>query len=114
VEVKVKVRDLLDKGFQVVAGHGGLENPIEGVYICDLLSWVMAKSKPKNAWITIQSHVSIVAVALMVEQSCIIVSEGVEVEKEAVERANEEGMPILSFSGTSYEAAIKLYHLLSK
>jgi len=94
VEVKVKVRDLLDKGFQVVAGHGGLENSIEGVYICDLLSWVMAKSKPKNAWITIQSHVNIVAVALMVEQSCIIVSEGVEVEKEAVERANEEGMPI--------------------
>jgi len=46
----------------------------------------MAKSKPKNAWITIQSHVNIVAVALMVEQSCIIVSEGVEVEKEAVER----------------------------
>jgi len=50
----------------------------------------------------------------MVEQSCIIVSEGVEVEKEAVERADEEAMPILSFPGTSYEAAIKLYQLLSK
>jgi len=36
------------------------------------------------------------------------------VEKEAVERADEEAMPILSFPGTSYEAAIKLYQLLSK
>jgi len=75
----VKVRDLLDKGFQVVAGHGGLENRIEGVYICDLLSWVMAKSKRKNALITIQNHVNIEAVALMVEKSWIIVSEGVVV-----------------------------------
>lgn len=114
MDVNLRVRDLLENGFQLVAGDGGLENPIEGVYICDLLSWVMAKSKPKNAWITIQSHVNIVAVALMVEQSCIIVSEGVEVEKEAVEKANEEAMPILSFPGTSYEAAIKLYQLLSK
>ncbi len=51
MDVNLRVRDLLENGFQLVAGDGGLENPIEGVYVCDLLSWVMAKSKPKKAWI---------------------------------------------------------------
>jgi len=29
VDVNLRVRDLLENGFQLVAGDGGLENPIE-------------------------------------------------------------------------------------
>jgi serine kinase of HPr protein (carbohydrate metabolism regulator) len=74
----------------------------------------MAKAKAKSTWVTIQSHVNIVAVALMADLSCIIVAENVEVEKEAIQRADQENMPVLNFPGTSYEAAIKLHTLLSK
>ena len=36
---------------------------IEGVYIGDLLSIVMSKAKQNFIWITIQTHINIIAVA---------------------------------------------------
>nr|WP_018962523.1 DRTGG domain-containing protein [Coprothermobacter platensis] len=111
--MSIKVSDLLKHNFTLIAGEGGLNKDVDDVYICDLLSWVMAKAKQKSAWITIQSHVNIVAVALMADLSCIIIAEGVEAEKETIDHANEEGLPVLNYAGSSYEAAIELYHLLT-
>ncbi|HHW56930.1 MAG TPA: AraC family transcriptional regulator [Clostridia bacterium] len=108
----VKVKDLLDKGFVLLAGEKGIEKEIEGVYICDLLSWVMAHAKAKNAWITIQTHINIVAVALLAELSCVIIPENAKLYEDAKKRADEEGISVLSFSGTSYEAAIILYEMM--
>ena len=48
------------------------EIEIEGVYIGDLLSIVMSKAKKNYAWITIQTHINIVAVAELLELACII------------------------------------------
>ena len=33
-------------------------------YICDLLSWVMARGTEGMAWITVQTHLNVLAVAL--------------------------------------------------
>ncbi|ADD02102.1 DRTGG domain protein [Thermoanaerobacter mathranii subsp. mathranii str. A3] len=110
--MRIKVEDLVNSGFKLIAGDNGISKEIEGVYICDLLSWVMAHAKAKSAWITIQTHINIVAVALLAEISCIIIPENAKLDEEAKRKADEEGIPILSFSGTSYEAAITLYEMM--
>ena len=58
----MKVSELASiEGFGTVALPDG-EREISGVYIGDLLSWVMGRAKADDAWITIMSNINIVAV----------------------------------------------------
>lgn len=109
--IKMNVNALIQNGFNVVTLPDG-DRPIKGVYIGDLLSWVMGTAKSGDAWITIMSNINVVAVASLADTACIILSEGVEVEDEVVKAAESKDINILSFSGSSYEAAIKLHSLL--
>lgn len=93
---------------ELVAGKENQSNEVTDGFVGDLLSVVMGKAKEGSAWITIQSHVNIVAVALLTGSACIIVSEGFEVEQEAIDKANEEQIPILVTKKSSYQIAIAL------
>ena len=53
------------KFFKALALPQG-EREINGVYIGDLLSWVMGRAEADNAWITIMSNNNILAVASLV------------------------------------------------
>ena len=46
-----------------LTGECGLDNPIEGGCVGDLLSFVMAHAREGNIWVTIQGHLNSVAVA---------------------------------------------------
>lgn len=106
----LKVSSLIeDFGFTPVTGDIGLDAVVTGVYIGDMLSWVMGRAPEESVWITICGHVNIVAVALLTGVSCIIVSEGAEVTKETIDKAIDEEIPILTTSLTSYEAACLFY-----
>lgn len=95
----------------LIAGASGVNSEVHGVYIGDLLSWVMSNAEQKCVWITVQSHINIIAVASIIGASCIIVSEGVFVGQDTVEKANEEGITIFASSYTSYELAKQLMKL---
>lgn len=84
---------------------------IEGVYIGDLLSVVMSKAKQDYVWITIQTHINIVAVAELLDLSCIIVAEGMEVDNETIKKANELDIPIFKTAESAYVIACRLYSL---
>ncbi len=91
--------------FNYLAGQSGWSNIITDVYTGDLLSWVMGRAPEKAAWITIQGHVNIVAVASLTGVSCIVIAEGAEADPDTLARAESEGIPILSTRLTSYQAA---------
>ena len=84
---------------------------IEGVYIGDLLSIVMAKAKNNYAWITIQTHINIIAVAELLELCCIIIVENMEVDFDTLDKAKELNIPIFKTSETAYDVACKLYNM---
>ena len=88
------------------------ERMIEGVYAADLLSWVMGRAKADNAWLTIMSNINVVAVATLTDVSCVILTEGVALDKEIVATAEEKGVNILSTTLTTYEAAALLSRVL--
>jgi len=84
------------------------DRQINGVYIGDLLSWVMGRAEPDNAWLTIMSNINIIAVATLSDVSCIILTEGVTLADDIIALANEKNINILSTPLASYECAILL------
>lgn len=95
-------------GLQLVAGETGVNKEVTTGFAGDLLSVVMAKAKEGCVWLTIQSHINIIAVATLVEMSCIIITEGYELDLDAKNKADEEGIPILKTNASTFEVAKKL------
>lgn len=88
-----------------------VEINIEGVYIGDLLSVVMSKAKQNYVWLTIQTHMNTVAVAELLEISCIIVVEDMEVEDDTLDKAKEFNIPIFKTKESAYNIACKLHDM---
>ena len=84
----------------------------EGVYSGDLLSWVMGNSEYGNVWVTIMSNLNVIAVASLASVSCVVLSEGVTLDDDAMQRAKQEGTNVLSSELTSYEICAKLSSLI--
>jgi predicted transcriptional regulator len=97
--------------WEVCAGADGLDKEVTGGYACDLLSYVMARAKEGDIWVTIQSHLNIVAVATLINLAGIVVTEGNRPDAPTLEKANVEGIPILLTSLTTYEVVGQLYKL---
>ena len=88
------------------------DRDIDGVYIGDLLSWVMGRAESGNAWLTIMSNVNILAVATLSDVATIILTEGVILPDDIIATANEKGINILCTEMSSYDCACSLSGLL--
>lgn len=104
------VSSLLNNGFNKVV-LSDIERKIDGVYIGDLLSWVMSSANADNVWITIMSNINVIAVASLVDVSCIILAEGVSLDEDVIAQAISKDINVLSTDMTAYQAAKKLSEL---
>ena len=82
------------------------DRAVTGGYCGDLLSWVMAHGKQGMAWCTVQTHVNVIAVAVLMEMACVILVEGVEAEPASLKKAQDEDMPVLATGKTAYEVSV--------
>lgn len=69
---------------------------------CDLLSWVMAKGEEGMAWVTVQTHMNVVAVATLHDFACIILSENNVMPDDVLQKASFEGIAVLQSGLSSY------------
>lgn len=99
------VQNLIDGLNMKVLTNGNCNAEIEDCYLCDMLSFVMAKAKKGDAWITVQTNINVIAVASLAECACVIVPEDIPVEQPTIDRANEHGVVILSTSETAFKTA---------
>ena len=106
------VEELLSHGFTALALPDG-SREIDGVYIGDLLSWVMGRAQMDNAWITIMNNVNVIAVASLADTSCVILAEDVDLSEELVHTAQAKGVNVLGSSLPIYETAVKLAGLIT-
>ena len=72
-------------------------------YTCDLLSHVMGKGQADMAWITVQAHMNVIAVAALLDFACVIIPEGLPVDETIISKAASEDIIILSSDMTAYE-----------
>lgn len=102
------VKEIAEKAELKILSMPEPDREVKGVYIGDLLSWVMGRAGEANAWITIMSNINVVAVASLADVSCVILSEGVTLEEDVLSAALNKGINILSTRLPSYETAVAL------
>ena len=88
------------------------EREVSGVYVGDLLSWVMGRAGSGNLWITIMSSVNVVAVATLSDVCAILLTEGVMLDESTLSVANEKGVNVISTELSSYDAAVAVSSLI--
>lgn len=79
-----------------------MEREITCGYTCDLLSWVMAHGEEGMAWVTVQTHMNVVAVAVLADMACVVMPESIDMPKESLAKAADEGLVILKSPLTAY------------
>ena len=88
------------------------DREITGVYMGDLLSWVMGRAQSGDAWITIMSNQNIVAVATLADTACVILAEGVQPDEGVATLAEQKGINLLCSPHSAYETALRLHACL--
>ncbi|MBP5254290.1 MAG: hypothetical protein J6Z23_02770 [Lachnospiraceae bacterium] len=90
------------------------DRDIRGVYMGDLLSWVMGRAEEDNAWITIMSNRNVIAVASLISVSCVILTEDVTLDADVLALAEQKEINIFTTALSSYDACIALYRMLNE
>ena len=84
------------------------DREITGVYIGDLLSWVMGRAQNGDAWITIMSNINVIAVASLADTACVILAEDVTLPEDCLTAAQAKGINVLGSKMPAYETACAL------
>ncbi len=106
------VREIVEKlGFKVLVGEEQLDQEARGGYAADLLSCVMAGARAQAVWVTLQTHINIVAVAALNELACIVVAENAVVPQVTLDKAREQEVVVLSSLEPVYETVGRLIAL---
>ncbi len=111
----MKLNDLVEElSLEVNTFKDGLDKEVSGAYVSDLLSDVMGNSKKGEVWITLQTHLNIVAVAGHADLAGVILVGGRKPQDAVIQKAETEKITILSTPLSAFEAAGKLYTILKK
>ena len=109
----MRLNDLVEElSLEVKTCKDGLANEVKGAYVSDLLSDVMGKSQDDEVWITLQTHLNIVAVAGLKNLAGIIIVGGRPVQEDVLNKAEAEKVLIATTPLSAFEAAGRLYQIL--
>jgi len=95
----------------VRSGEELLDRTVTGGYAGDLLSDVLAHARKGQVWVTLQTHVNVVAVASAKELCGIIIVNGRTPEEGTLQKAEQEHIPILVSSLSAYDLVGQLCEL---
>ncbi len=99
---------------KVFSGAGGLTREVAGGYVADLLSDVMGRADAGDLWITLQTHKNVMAIASLKDLSAVLLVTGHQPDESTAAQSNEENIPILGTSLSTFEVTGKLYELIRK
>jgi hypothetical protein len=71
----------------------------------------MANGDEGNVWVTWHVHPNIVAAAVVVKLAAIVLVAGRKPEAETIQRAQQEGLPILGSSLPAFEVVGRLHDM---
>jgi hypothetical protein len=90
---------------------GDLTRTIERVSVGDLLSFVMGGDSDGSAWITIQTHLNVAAVAVLKEMPMIIIASGREPAPDLAARCEEENITLVTSGASIFDTCVALGRL---
>ena len=109
----MKVSEIVEKlGLKVYSGRNGLDREISGGYVSDLLSDVMGNARESEVWITLQVHQNVLAIASLKDLSAVILVNNLEPLENTIRHSEDENIPVLGTSLSTFEIAGKLFQIL--
>jgi predicted transcriptional regulator len=106
----MKLQDVIEK-LELKALTNLEDREVDGVFISDMLSDVMANAKPGDIWLTVQTHKNVVSAANLVDISAVVVTHGKSVPQDTVDLANRFHVVILSSAKSAFELSGKLIEI---
>lgn len=91
-----------------VSGENAPDREVTGCHIGDLLSLVMSRCNMGDIWITVQGNINVPAVCTLTDAAMVIIAEGMQLDKNAAERAQSEEIPIFLSDESAYSLACKI------
>ncbi len=85
------------------------QRPVTSGCACDLLSWVMAHGCADMAWVTVQTHMNVIAVAALLDFACVIMPNGIKMPENVLEKAAEEDIAVLESELDAFSICGLLY-----
>ena len=108
----MKLRDIIEKlDLSVQAGADFLDRDVKGGYVSDMLSDVLSHASKGDIWVTLQTHLNIMAIASMKEIASIIIVNGRHPDDETLNKANTEKIPVLGTGMSAFQVVGELYQL---
>ena len=71
----------------------------------------MTGAQTDDLWITLMAHSNIVAVAALLDLSAIIITENAQPEEATIQKANDNGVILLSSQDSNFQTVGKLWEL---
>jgi hypothetical protein len=106
----MKVSELANK-VDLKPLNAGSDREIEGVFISDMVSDIVAGAQANNLLLTIQTHKNLIATANLVDVAGIVYVRGKVPPDDVVELANRVGISLFTTDLDAWKFAIKLHEL---
>lgn len=108
----MQLQEIIQKlQLEIVSGESHLDLDVTSGYISDILSDVMAKASKGSLWITTQTHENVVAILFFKSLAAVILPDGLQPDKIALDKAIEKNLPILLTHLSAFEVVGRLYEL---
>ena len=88
------------------------DRDVTGCYSGDLLSWVMSRAKEGDVWLTVMGNINAVAVAVLTDCACIVLTENASLDEQAKQKAQMQGVCFLQSEKNAYELAVEISKLI--
>ena len=106
------VRELADQLALTALVLPAPDRAVTGGFAGDMPSWVMGRAEQGDAWLTIMNNRNIVAVAVMIDLSCVIVCDGSEVPEDVLTLAENQEVNLLKTDDSVFALSARLAALL--
>lgn len=87
------------------------DKDIEGVYISDMVSDIVAGAQPNNILLTIQTHKNLIATANLVDIAAVVFVRGKQPLQDVTELADRAEITLFSTDLDAWKFALKLHEL---
>ena len=108
----MKIKDLAEKLDLKVLTPYDEEREITGCYSGDLLSWVMSRAKEGDVWLTVMGNINAVAVAVLTDCTCIVLTENASLDEQAKNKAELQDVCFLQSEKNAYELSVEISKLI--
>lgn len=108
----MKIKDICDKLELKILVEGDLDREVTGGYCGDLLSWVMGRAQSGDCWLTVMGNINAIAVSVLADCACIVLTENAPLDGDAKARAEMQGVTVLATEENAYTMANKLGEIL--